>query len=217
MKHRVYRGKYDEQLVFGSRYGRLVSTGTYRTGNDRREYLFLCDCGEVKWVGGVFVVRGSVQSCGCLSRDQSADRCSARSTHGMSSHPLMGVWNAMISRCTNPLNKAYKRYGGRGIEVCDRWRRFEDFFEDVCDLWFIGSNMDRINNGEDYSPGNVRFVSPKENQRNRTNNRLVTIDGVTKCAAEWAESFGINPNLFRQRIDRDGLSPIEALHGRAHS
>ena len=214
---RVYSGKYDEQLAFGSKYGRLVSTGIYRSGSSHREYMFLCDCGEVKWVGGVFVVRGSVQSCGCLSRNQAADRCSARSTHGLSSHPLMGVWNAMMSRCTNPRNKSYERYGGRGIKVCDRWLEFEAFFEDVCGLWFVGSNMDRIDNSEGYAPGNVRFVSPKENQRNRTNNRLITIDGVAKCTSEWAESFGINQNLFRQRIDRDGLSPIEALHGRARS
>lgn len=131
--------------------------------------------------------------------------------HGLSQHPLHQVWHGMMSRCYKESSPSYKNYGGRGIEVVHDWHDFTKFYSDTKDYWFSGSNLDRPNNERGYGPDNFQFVEPKINQRNRRDNRLITVDGVTKCAAEWAEDYGISSNLLRQRIDRDGLTPTLAL------
>ena len=81
---------------------------------------------------------------------------------------LYDVWKAMGYRCYNPNHSNYKNYGGRGVTVCDEWRKgFSQFREWAIPLWAPGLEIDRIDNDGNYEPANCRFVSPKENARNR--------------------------------------------------
>jgi hypothetical protein len=207
------RGKYDSSMGFGSVFTRLTSLGAVRSNpnNRMREYLFVCECGSIKWIPGPFVARWDVVSCGCYARDAAAHRCKNRATHKLSYSPLYRVWADMMSRCYKPSNKSYVDYGQRGISVYPEWHDVECFVKDVEPLWEPGLQMDRVDNSRGYEPGNIRFISCRQNQRNRRDNRLITIDGVTKCASEWAEEFGIKQTLFLQRIDRDGMDPKQAL------
>jgi hypothetical protein len=94
----------------------------------------------------------------------------------------------MIRRCTNPSFHMYRWYGGRGIKVCERWTKVENFIADLDHLFAPGLEIDRINNDGNYEPGNVRFVTSAENLRNRESrkdcieNRLVP---VREAAGEW--------------------------------
>jgi hypothetical protein len=73
----------------------------------------------------------------------------------------------MIGRCTNPRATDYRFYGGRGIQVCDRWRHsFPVFLADMGERP-LGTTLDRINNDGDYEPGNVRWATPKQQAANR--------------------------------------------------
>lgn len=116
--------------------------------------------------------------------------------HGFSvTHPnLFGVWETMRSRCYNRNRKKYKDYGARGIRVCDEWNSNASAF---CE-WALsngykdGMQLDRIDNNGNYEPSNCRFVSPKENSRNRRNTVYLTVDGETKCVAEWCETVKIS-------------------------
>lgn len=103
------------------------------------------------------------------------------------------MWYAMIDRCTNPKLKSYKRYGGRGITVCDEWQKSLDTFYlfAINNNFSIGLEIDRIDNDDGYHPNNVRFVSRKINSRNKKNNTLITINGETKTLVEWAEISGV--------------------------
>jgi hypothetical protein len=106
----------------------------------------------------------------------------------------------MIRRCHDPRHRNYKDYGGRGIAVCNRWRKsFDAFLEDM-GRRPPGLCLDRIDNLRGYEPGNVRWVTHKANNRNRRNNRLLTHDGLTLTVIEWSERTGIAEMTLHARL-----------------
>ncbi len=133
---------------------------------------------------------GATRSCGCLRR-----------THGLIQTREYGAWEGLRNRCNNPTNHAYRRYGGRGIKVCERWDSFENFLADMGPSP-DGMSIDRIDNNGPYSPENCKWSTSKEQNRNRRDNRLITYKGQTKCLAEWAESTGISADTLGVRLDK---------------
>lgn len=106
---------------------------------------------------------------------------------------LYHVRYAMIERCYNQNCKAYHNYGGRGIMVCEEWLRSIDSFIQfaLSHGWNSKLSIDRIDNDGDYEPDNVRFVTAKENCRNKRNQTRITIGGVTRVLADWADISGV--------------------------
>lgn len=122
------------------------------------------------------------------------------------SHPVHSVYRAMINRCYSPRNSHYKNYGGRGISVCDRWLGddgYKNFEVDMGPRPSLQHTIDRYpdNNGN-YEPCNTRWASKVEQQRNRRANRLLTINGVTKCVAEWSEESGVCWKTLWKRVEK---------------
>lgn len=124
---------------------------------------------------------------------------------------LYSVWRGMKNRCSD---KKSKYYGGKGILVCDEWtNNFNKFYEwALINGYKEGLQIDRINCNGNYEPSNCRWVTPKENSNNKTNNKRYTINGTTKTYSEWAETIGISKCTFSQRID-NGWSGEELLNG----
>jgi hypothetical protein len=151
----------------GRRFGRLVAIS--HSGKDIRNnavWLCVCDCGKEIVVNGSHLRTGNTRSCGCFQSDMSAQRLR---THGMKGTPEYNTWRAMMKRCNNPNDKAYKYYGGRGINVCERWRRFENFISDMGKRPTIDHSLDRIDNDGNYEPTNCKWATPKEQALNRRN------------------------------------------------
>jgi hypothetical protein len=123
------------------------------------------------------------------------------------------IYQNMKTRCRNPKASNYAFYGGRGIKVCDRWIRFEEFLADMGECP-PGMTLDRIDQNGNYELGNCRWSSMREQARNTRGNRLLTYRGETKCVAEWAELKGLNVKLLYQRIDRDKWTVERALEYR---
>lgn len=118
---------------------------------------------------------------------------------GYQETPAYRSWASMMRRCFEPSHKSFKRYGGNGVSVCEPWREFASFIADVGDPPSSAHTLDRIDNSLGYEPGNVRWATQKEQQRNRTNNRSFTANGETMCAQEWAERLGVNASTLVRR------------------
>lgn len=117
----------------------------------------------------------------------------------------------MINRCHNPHHVKYPRYGARGIVVCERWR--SSFLAFVLDMGErpAGHTIERIDVNGSYEPGNCRWATAKEQARNKTDNNVLTLNGETKCIAEWADCTGIPSHTIRARIGVYGWSIERAL------
>ena len=125
-------------------------------------------------------------------------------SHGLSYTPEYRAWQTMRLRCTVPSNPAYKDYGGRGIKVCARWLDSpEAFLADMGPKPSPAHELDRYpNNDGNYEPGNCRWATRSENDRNRRNNRLIECQGQTLTLAAWAERSGVRGCTIRERLDR---------------
>ena len=176
----------------GTKFGRL--TALYREGL-RRRWVCRCDCGVITSTATSDLTSGNSRSCGCLKKDLFLARST---THGdgNSRNRTYRAWQHALSRCRNPGVSSYANYGGRGIAVCDRWLRYENFKEDmgVCPdgLW-----LDRVDNNRGYEPGNCRWASLTEQARNKR---------TTKLSIEIARKIRADLRVLREIAEEHGVS-----------
>ena len=117
----------------------------------------------------------------------------------------------MLTRCYNPKRTSYPHYGGRGIQVCARWRAdFTAFLEDVGLRPDNAFTLDRIDNNKGYEPGNVRWIDRKTQARNTRRNRRLTVKGRTQLLCEWVEQTGLPISVIQSRL-REGWSDERAV------
>lgn len=200
--------------VVGARVGWLQVT--HYVGKPGKYHLYACRC-----VCGVRIVvlrqringKNKALSCGC-KRQRLIGELSASFKHGKTNTSIYSRWSSMRRRCYKKTDPKYPRYGGRGIAVCKRWQDFGLFFKDMGHPPTAAHSIDRIDVNGPYSPDNCRWATQKVQQNNRRNTTLIKIDGITKPLTQWAEEHKIKPRLFRQRMERDKLSPKEALRPR---
>ncbi len=126
-------------------------------------------------------------------------------------HLTRNSWQAMISRCTNPRNKDYAHYGGRGIKVCQQWTGADGFAQFLADMGSRPARctLDRINGNGNYEPGNCRWASPHQQAVNRCTSTLITFRGVSRCQADWARLLGVTQSKLSART-RAGF-PVERV------
>jgi hypothetical protein len=118
----------------------------------------------------------------------------------------------MISRCYNPKDKEFARYGGSGIAICDRWlHSFENFYEDMGDPPTVKHTLDRYPDQRgNYEPGNVRWATIKEQMNNLTTNRKLTVKGETLNFCQWVERAGLPRSTIYNRLMK-GWSEEDAI------
>jgi hypothetical protein len=127
--------------------------------------------------------------------------------HGMSFSPTYVTWTSMLQRCTNPKHKHYANYGGKGVQVCERWRDFRLFLEDMGERP-AGMSIDRLANGKGYEPGNCRWATRADQNRNRSVCIHVALNGKTQTLMEWSRDLGV-PETTLRRWHRLGRWPVQ--------
>lgn len=200
------RGRRLSDLT-GLTFGLLTAMeSSFGQSGVQRVRLWTCRC----TCGGVVIVRhcnlrnGHTTSCGCGKNVTHGNAFKGRRT------PEYSAWDRMIQRCTNQRRDTYHHYGGRGIQVSERWRTFENFLADMGAKPSRRHTLERVDNGRGYEPGNVIWATMAVQMRNTRDNRLVTFDGVTLCVADWGLRQGLCPHVIAGRLNR-GWSAERAL------
>lgn len=154
-----------ESEMTGKKFGKWTILTKIKTTKKGYVYLCICECGNKQEL-----LSSSLRN---KTRDHKCRTCVNRELnekytkkHGMSRTSIYKIWTAMLQRCENQKCSAYKHYGERGIQVCERWHKFENFFEDMGERP-QSKTLDRIDNEGNYEPKNCRWISHKENCNNK--------------------------------------------------
>ena len=131
--------------------------------------------------------------------------------HGYSKTGFYNSWANMTKRCVNSNHISYKNYGGRGIRVCKRWLKFENFLEDMGKSWRPGLQIERIKNNKGYYPDNCCWATREEQNKNKRNNLYVEHDERRQLLVEWSEETGIPYDILYNRIYILNWPPGKAL------
>ncbi len=159
-----------KRLELGSRFGKWIvikEVGLKIAVSSRRKqrklfYLCLCKCGNQSEVSASHLRTNETKGCMLCRKNASL-------VHGMYGTGIYRRWVNIKSRCCRDNDKSFSYYGGRGIKLCDRWLKFENFYADMGDIPFEGAQLDRIDPDGNYEPSNCRWVTSLENNNNRRN------------------------------------------------
>lgn len=194
----------------GQRFGRLEVIGfSHFNKHHQAMWRCRCDCGNETIVVSGNLRTGKTQSCDCLRRE----RCAASNRknlkmippkHGKTNTRLYRIWGAMRSRCYNPNTANYHNYGGRGITVCEEWRKdFQSFYTWSMEHGYKSDlSIDRIDNEQGYGPDNCKWSSRKEQANNTRQNHVLNYNGEAHTTAEWSDITGISRTVIVNRLRR---------------
>jgi hypothetical protein len=219
--HLVYALKEEK---IGDRFGKLVILSKEIKENSLKRpelyYKCQCDCGNTTVVRARLLRNGQTKSCGCLQKEVLRKMNSTQ--NGLSTTKIYKSWYHMMQRCTNPKARSYDRYGGAGITVCERWKTFLNFYEDMKDSYYSAVekygdesliSIDRIDGTKGYYKENCRWITIAEQNLNLSSNRLVTVYGNTMPLSQAVRLYaaeGVTYSAASERLHR-GMDIYDVL------
>ena len=182
-------------------------------GRRRRYVRVQCDCVDkvIKDVDfdKLFRDKNATISCGCAIREYLRK---TKTTHGKTNTKEFKCWQKIKERCNNPNVKEYIYYGARGITMCNAWQEsFEQFLLDMGNAPTAKHTIERIDNNKNYDASNCKWATMTEQANNKSNNRLLTYNGVTKNITQWSNTISVSVSTLRRRIDNLGWGVVKAL------
>lgn len=187
------------QAQIGAVVGRLTILKRVVLGW-RGSWWVRCECGTEKEMSHDQLSRGRAYSCGCVK---------SWTTHGHfvggKSSLTRTSWQGMMTRCFNPAEPAYPRYGGAGITVCERWKKFENFLEDMGERPSKDHSIDRWpDKAGGYEKSNCRWATRREQQNNQKSNRIFHFRGKDVTLAELVDLTGMTRTVLKYRLIEHG-------------
>lgn len=193
--------------LVGKTFGFLTVLKREGLVGNQPTWLCSCKCGKTFVALGYKLRGGIAVSCGCRVGGPTHGH-----TRGSGVSPTYRSWHAMISRCTQPSNAGYEYYKRRGIEICERWLKFENFLSDMGERPSMDHSLDRYpNNDGNYEPGNCRWATKREQANNRITNRLFFYNSRNISLTELSRETGMSHELLRHRLLRANWTLEEAL------
>jgi hypothetical protein len=191
----------------GKKFGRLtvVSIDTERTSSGQLKWVCKCECGNAVSICGQSLRESATLSCGCYHSDELTSR---NTKHGMSYSPEYNTWLNIKDRCTKPSCDKYQFYGGRGIEVCERWLSFDNFFSGMGLRPSAKHSIERRDNNGNYEPNNCVWATKPEQDRNKRSNRWIEYNGKRMIAKDWSDLIGIKSARFRYLLKTKSIEQI---------
>lgn len=204
--------------MVGLKFGRLKVIAFSHTNKWREKvWKCKCDCGSYTEVSTAKLKSGNTTSCGCY-RKECVERGLTRK-YDISAYNkkkatrLYKCWQDMKARCSNPKNKRYKNYGGKGVVVCNEWANSYETFQ----KWALNNDysdeltLDRINVNGNYEPSNCRWATTEIQANNKTNCRYIEFQGKKQSLAQWCRELNLNYGTISSGINRNKIDPLIAL------
>lgn len=193
------------QDLTGQKFGKLsvLSFDHRDTESRKRFWKCLCDCGNTIIVYQNHLKSGHTKSCGCLHSRQDTNLKHGCCRRKVPKERIYRIWSGIKSRCLDKNCKAFSKYGGRGISICDEWLNFETFKKWAANNGYEDNlTIDRINVNGNYEPSNCRWATQKEQANNRRNSTYITFNGETHTLSEWETITGISQKVIYSRINK---------------
>lgn len=205
------------EVIEGQKYGKLTIIKEVSPIGSKRRILCKCDCGNIKEYSMDRVIHGRTRSCGCLRNEMFLTH---RNNNGTSKYPkeareskLLGIWYSMKERCYTKNSSGYRKYGEKGITICDEWKNdFMAFYN-----WALANGysdkltIDRIDYRGNYEPSNCRWADIRTQANNKSNVRKYEYNGELHTMTEWSEIMNINYGALWERLNVLGWSIEKAL------
>lgn len=189
----------------GNRFGKLVVLKFKEKIGNQNKWLCQCDCGNKKYIFQSNLVGGQ-KSCGCIKKN-------VIKTHGFSNTRLYNIHSKLLQRCLNPNNNQFFRYGLIGRGICEEWKKFENFKNDMYESYLKhceefgekNTSIDRIDNNKGYFKENCRWATHKEQSNNIKNNIKVEFNGRSLGLDEFCKLNNFNYNNIYYKINNGYL------------
>lgn len=181
--------------------GRVFGRLTVISYQPSTRWVCRCECGNITVAMTSTLNNGLKRSCGCLVIDTLRKNATKHGGASGRKSPTWKTWYEMIRRCRSKTRKCYKHYGGRGIKVCDRWKDYGNFKDDMGEKP-IGMTLGRIDNNGDYEPTNCRWETIDEQSNNKRTSRFLEIDGERRTISQWARAYGLDPQVAFSRLQQ---------------
>jgi hypothetical protein len=210
------------KFKIGDKYNKLtiIKLVNYQEDSGRKSKGCICQCECGNIIGPIRLrnlLNGDNMSCGCYQQSIHSKQMADRNyKHGYSTRnnrePLYIIWGAMIDRTENTNRSDSKYYSEKGIMVCEEWRNDYTKFRE----WSLnngyrpGLSIDRIDNSLGYCPGNCRWIPLNQQNLNKTSNRYLEYNGISKTITDWGRETGLSWNTINSRLKK-GLTVGQAL------
>lgn len=193
--------------ITGMKFGEwtVIEPDFSQKGQGHTKWRCKCSCGTIAVISGKSIRTGASKRCRTCAGKRAQKKRSAFEK------ALRRVLGGMKSRCRCISGRAYERYGGRGITVCDEWHSFEKFYEWAISAGYLpGMTIERIDNNKGYSPENCKWATYAEQNKNKRSNKKITINGETKILNDWLLQYNRPRATYKTRI-KLGWNEIDAI------